>query len=709
MKNSLILLLLFICCSGLFGQTGAIYVATDGNDEYDGSLSKPFATIHKAIEQANNLRKSGTVDSIQVLIREGTYRIAKALLLNDSTMDLVNKTPILFRGLGNVTISGGKPVVFSGSDNIVSTQSPLDSTIIPSDLYIGGQRATRARTPDTGYWKLPSQVIETSMKGEGNEKPQSTLTMALATEITDSLKQLSPQELKSSKVSVHMVSKWDVTIRYLCSFDPTTQMFTTCPGTQIPSSAQIRKGNYYFVEGYQGALNAPGEWLNVGDALLYHRTSDQQGSDISGVVTSTNYLMVISGNPGNPMSNISFENIHFAYSNLVLGADGWDPVQAAASQSATINVNYTDNLQFDSCSFQHIGQFAIWMNNAVKNSSINHSYFNDLGAGAIKIGSTARGTVQPDSVLSSINRIENNIIHSGGRKLPCAAAIWIGNSADNVVTHNNIGDFNYSGISVGWTLGYDSSNVRNNEISYNEVQYIGGEVMSDMAGIYTMGVSPGTTIHNNVVHDVSGSIIGFGIYLDEGSSYITVKDNLVVRTTQGGFMFHYGQKNQIRNNIFAMGLQSQLYLQQQVLKTGTSFNFDTNLVYFENEPLISDNGDWKGINATFSNNLFLGPDNQNNWKKLIQSNNKLNNIFDKNTSKDSLSTKDVLPFGNWSDSWLSKIKFQSVDWTQAGVTGSEAWKNKAKLPDDIITAFEANNRKLYPDGSMYPKGNASKK
>ena len=59
--------------------------------------------------------------------------------------------------------------------------------------------------------------------------------------------------------------------------------------------------------------------------------------------------------------------------------------------------------------------------------------------------------------------------------------------------------------------------------------------MSDGGGIYTLSRQPGTLISENYVHDITRTSVqgGFnmsGIYLDEGSNFITVRDNVLVNT-----------------------------------------------------------------------------------------------------------------------------------------------------------------------------------
>jgi hypothetical protein len=177
-----------------------------------------------------------------------------------------------------------------------------------------------------------------------------------------------------------------------------------------------------------------------------------------------------------------------------------------------------------------------------------------------------------------------------------------------VVTHNSIHDFYYTGISIGWTWGYGPALATNNLVTFNHVHHIGvksdgdGPILSDMAGIYTLGKQPGTRIINNLWHDVAAVRYGgWGIYFDEGSSGIVAMSNLVYRTTHGGFHQHYGETNIVRNNIFAFARDHQIQRTRNEPHLG--FTFETNIVYFASGTLVT--GDWSGDNYRMEGNVYF--------------------------------------------------------------------------------------------------------
>lgn len=141
-----------------------------------------------------------------------------------------------------------------------------------------------------------------------------------------------------------------------------------------------------------------------------------------------------------------------------------------------------------------------------------------------------------------------------------------------------------------------------NEIAYNLIYDLGKGLMSDMGGVYTLGTSFGTTIHDNVIHDVcSYDYGGWGLYADEGSEGIVMERNLCWNTTDGGFHQHYGSGCVIRNNIFAWNRIRGAVRTSRSLVDGvpSSLHFIDNIVVVREGPLVGEgvskvNGVWSG-------------------------------------------------------------------------------------------------------------------
>ncbi len=206
-------------------------------------------------------------------------------------------------------------------------------------------------------------------------------------------------------------------------------------------------------------------------------------------------------------------------------------------------------------------------------------------------------------VLADKTLVRNCLIAHFGRLHPAAVGVWIGHSPNNTIDHNTIIDGYYTGISPGWSWGYGKSGAYHNTLTNNHIAQIGQGVLSDMGGIYTLGVSPETVLRGNVIHDVNSfDYGGWGIYFDEGTTGVIAENNLVYRTKSAGFHQHYGRDNLVKNNIFIDGHEAQLMRSRE--EDHLSFKIQNNVIVFYDRPLLGSN--WNGTRDNFQldSNLY---------------------------------------------------------------------------------------------------------
>jgi parallel beta-helix repeat protein len=110
----------------------------------------------------------------------------------------------------------------------------------------------------------------------------------------------------------------------------------------------------------------------------------------------------------------------------------------------------------------------------------------------------------------------------------------------------------------------------------------------------------------------------WGIYLDEGTSQVTVSNNIVYNTGWGSLFQHYGANNTIINNVFARAsLHSAPQpgdwtpdgdVRIQVAENHTSWTFTRNIVYdtFQGSKHTVYNPA-VGTIASFTNNIYYNP------------------------------------------------------------------------------------------------------
>ncbi len=367
------------------------------------------------------------------------------------------------------------------------------------------------------------------------------------------------------------------------------------------------KGNRFLVENVLEELHNPGDWYldNRSGELTYLPRKGELLRRLRFEAPRLQHLVQIQGDPATHryVENVSFSGLSFKYANWNLPQTGRFFPQAEVDLGAAIEAVGWRNGDFTDCTVSSVGEYGLQLGGGCQKVVVSGCEFTDLGAGGVKIGETKQYDNEADAAHGIT--VRNCLIAHGGRIHPAAIGVWIGQSAHNEVSHNDIYDLYYTGISVGWTWGYGKSEAHDNRIAYNHIRDIGQGVLSDMGGIYTLGVQPGTELIGNRIHDISSfSYGGWGIYPDEGSSHELIENNVVYRTKSGGYHQHYGQENIVRNNIIAFAREA------EVIRTRAedhlSFTFDHNIVYWKDAPLLGSN--WTGNNYKLDDNIYWRTD-----------------------------------------------------------------------------------------------------
>ena len=228
------------------------------------------------------------------------------------------------------------------------------------------------------------------------------------------------------------------------------------------------------------------------------------------------------------------------------------------------------------------------------------------GKGIVAKLPVARRIMRPVwSGATAYNLISNCSITCGGRYNPEGVGVLLTHCSDTRVIHNDIRDFYYTGVSVGLVWGFQGSVAQRNEIAWNRISDLGKHVLSDMGGVYTLGTSFGTTVHDNVIHDVwSFAYGGWGLYCDEGSEDIVLERNLCWNTTDGGFHQHYGSGCIVRNNIFAYNRELGAVRTRRDVVQGVpcTLHFLNNIVYGDHGPLVGEGV--RKVGGVWSGNLW---------------------------------------------------------------------------------------------------------
>ena len=592
-----------------------LHVSPKGSDANSGDDAHPLASLAGARDRIRALRKTyDSPTSIHVEFAPGDYQLAGTFTLTPQDSGTPD-APIVYRAApSTVTFSGGTrlpawtPTTYNGHAawSVIVPSGPIaaDAAAVLSSLWINGSRRTWARYPNAGAFAKIESIPE-KPEGDWLVGPKSF--------------QFSPADAPAWSTvfpgaSVTTFTRWIDTHLTVASIDAEKRLvrFTS------PNMISLEPTNLYLIEGAPALLDEPGEWwCDTSSRTVYTIPLPGESRDSPTYVPRLSTLINIQGNLDSheTVHDITFEGLTFAHAQWwfsqaetkAAAAKGKTPgfMQAAVGVPGAIVAQGAERIAFNRCTITHVDSYALELARACTDCTIDACTITDLGAGAIKIGET---TIRTGSDLTQRNTVRDCFLSDGGHIHHQAVGVWIGQSPNNTLTHNSITEFDYTGISIGWTWGYGPSAAGCNIVEFNRVANLGRRPgnaeppLGDMGGIYTLGTQQGTIIKSNLFQDIFGHTIAWGIYFDEGSTGILAEGNTVKNTSHGSFHQHYGKDNIVRNNWLENARDAQLWRTRR--EDHNSFTFDHNIVIGDSDVWLQ--GDWTA-NYNTNHNLYWRP------------------------------------------------------------------------------------------------------
>ena len=592
-------------------MTANYYVATNGNDGWTGTLATPngagadgpFATLARARHVIRGVRDV----PVTVHVRGGTYELDEPLVFTpeDSRSGDCSATYANY---------ADEHPVLSGGRRIAGWQrgiGQLWQARIPDveagrwhfrQLFVNGRRALRARSPNTGFFRVEALAEE-------DRKPDARWSAGVESFV------FKPGDLKTwpdpNDVEVVVLHSWNASRVRVAAVDTERSLVTFTGPTVFRPKAWDAEQRYY-VENAPDALDAPGEWhLDRRTGLLRYWPRDGEDMTAATVVAPVlPRLLEVRGGPdaGLFVEHIHFRGLSFQHSDWQLPSQGYGDPQAAVTVPAAVTFRGALECSVERCEIAHVGTYGLWLGYASKRNRVVQCHVHDLGAGGVRIGEDKMAA--EDTGEASHNVLANSWIHDGGQVYAAGVGVWIAQSSHNEIRHNEIHDFNYSGMSIGWNWSTAANRTHHNTVDSNHIHHVVRGMLSDGAGIYTLGTQTGTVLSNNHIHDVfpymGAPTMAWGIYFDQGSNGILVEKNVVYNTVTGGIMQTGAHDNIVRNNIFAFSAWHAVWRWQK--SAGPPARVERNIFYLTQGELFHMDGGQSDVETIWDHNCFWRTD-----------------------------------------------------------------------------------------------------
>ena len=573
MKKLFVTAICILCSHWLLA--GEIWISPKGSDFNDGTRQSPKATLTSALRQAREWRR--TEDNriqggITIYMEGGTYAFHEPVFIRPEDSG-TKESPTVIRSVGDekVILSGG--ISINGwkkqgkvwvADVPVFNGRPLDFR----QLWVNGKKAVRAR--DVEDFEKMNRICSVDEKNEILYVPAVSIRRLIDNK----------GNLKAKYAEMVLHQMWCVANLRIRSVEvqgdsaairfhqPESRIQFEHPWPRPMVTTNGHNSAFYLTNARE-LQDVPGEWYHDIDArkVYYYPREGEKMQEAEVIVPAVETLVRVEGTLDRPVCHIRFEKITFSYTTWMRPSEkGHVPLQAGmyltdgyridpkmqrnylnhpldnqgwlGRPAAAVRVVAAKQIDFERCRFEHLGSTGLDYEEAVQGGVVRGCLFRDIAGNGLLVGSFSPAAHETHLPYDPADRREvctqqhiNNCYFTeiGNEDWGCLA-IAAGYVGDVNIEHNEISEVPYSGISLGWGWTQTVNCMRNNRVHANLIHHY-AKHMYDVAGIYTLGSQPKSYVTENCVHSIykPGYVHDpnhwFYLYTDEGSSFITVRDN----------------------------------------------------------------------------------------------------------------------------------------------------------------------------------------